>query len=144
MYIERGYTDNGTFGKWYTDDGEFICYSVEKRWRDNRPNISCVPEGTYGLREYQSPRFGLSLALVNHDLGVGIVPGESHRSMILIHAANKPSELQGCIAPASSLTSMSGEWAGSSSRDALKKVVKVAETESILELRAMHAIWVLP
>ena len=93
------------------------------------------------MREITSPKFGNTYALINHALGVGIKPGDSHRSLILLHAANKPSELQGCIAPGTSLTCFSSEWGVSYSKSALKKVMKVAEQEGILELRSTHAIW---
>lgn len=141
MYIERAYTDKGTFGQWYSDDGTRLCYSVERPWRNNQPFVSCIPEGQYGLREYDSPKFGNVLILVNTDLGVGLYPGEAQRSAILIHAANMPSELQGCIAPGSYLTSMNGEWAVADSRRALKKVMAVAESESIIRLRPARAVW---
>ena len=141
MYIERAYTDKGTFGQWYSDDGTLLCYSLERPWRNNQPSVSCIPEGVYGLREYDSPRLGETLILVNTDLGVGMYPGDAQRSSILIHAANKPSELQGCIAPGSWLTTMDSEWAVADSRKALKKVMEVARSETIIRLTAARAIW---
>lgn len=141
MIIYRGYTDKGTFGRWYTDDGDFICYSMEREWKDNQPSISCIPEGDYGLREYSSARFPDTYVLVNHEKGVGINTGDAHRSHILIHAANTPDELEGCIAPGSALAVFGNMWGVSSSKVALQKVLAIAERETILSIRAAQAIW---
>lgn len=90
--------DNGVFGKLVLGNREF--YTVEKQWRDNKSRISCIPEGTYTLERHNSRKFGRTFALVNHELGVYHYPDpNATRAAILIHAANKASELQGCIAP---------------------------------------------
>ena len=127
MRIVRGYTDKGTFGAWYDDSGAFICHSMERPWLNNSPFTSCVPEGTYGLEPYHSSKFGDTYALVNHDLGVGILEGESDRYAILIHSANWVEQLQGCIAPGTDLTVLNGKWAISASRNALKKIIELID-----------------
>jgi hypothetical protein len=141
MIIYRGYTDKGTFGRWYTDTGKFICYSMEREWKDNQLSISCIPEGDYGLREYSSVRFPNTFVLVNHEKGVGINTGEAHRSHILIHAANTPNELEGCIAPGMMLENFGHRWGVGSSKVALAKVLEVAEKETMLSIRAARALW---
>jgi hypothetical protein len=127
MKIVRGYTDRGTFGRWHTDDGWFICYSLEKPWADNMPFDSCVPEGDYGLVEYASPKFGETYALVNHDLDVGVYEGDAARYAILIHKANWAHQLQGCIAPGTSLSTLEGDWSVSASGVAYKKIMEEIE-----------------
>jgi len=117
---------------------------MERPWMGNLPNLSCIPDGTYGLREHASPKYGDTYALINHEHGVGIYPGDSRRSLILIHAANRPSELQGCIAPGMGMSVFGNEWGVSFSRAALKKIMKTAERESILTLKAATATWVAP
>ncbi|MGL4915723.1 MAG: DUF5675 family protein [Aeromonas allosaccharophila] len=87
----------GSFGK-LTLDGKVVAYTCEREWLDNKPQVSCVPAGTYRLVPHQSPKVGLCYALENPELGVTIF-GPSKRSHILIHAANFPHELEGCIAP---------------------------------------------
>ena len=62
-------------------------YSIEKPWADNAINVSCIPEGTYSVGWRESPRFGDTWHIQD-------VPGRSH---ILIHAANFPDDVQGCI-----------------------------------------------
>ncbi len=63
-------------------------FTVEKPWKMNLPNESCIPEGFYRCHRVNSPRFGNTFEVD--------VPGRTH---ILFHAANKASELKGCIAP---------------------------------------------
>lgn len=92
-------TDQGTFGRLVWPGG--WCHTVELPWRDNRPQRSCIPPGTYRCAIVNSPKFG-------RVYGVANVPGRSH---ILIHAANLGGDvdkgwathLQGCIAPADKL-----------------------------------------
>lgn len=89
----------GTFGELYSEDNRKICDTLERKWGDNEPYVSCVKRGTYELVEYESKRFGSTYALRNEDLDVGLYQGEAHRFGILFHPANLEHELQGCIAP---------------------------------------------
>lgn len=124
MKIVRGYTDQGTFGKFYASDGEFICYTLERQWQNNEPFRSCIPEGRYLLTDYDSPKYGQRFALAGGS--VSIYQGdENKRFGILIHAANFPSQLQGCIAPGNTLTTIDGQWAVASSRAALDRLENV-------------------
>lgn len=95
--LDRLFTANGgTFGR-LTSAGGGVWASLEREWRDNRPRVSCIPPGRYRLLPWSSKRFEHTRCLVGD--GVGIVPGPGIvRSAILIHAANAPRELQGCIA----------------------------------------------
>jgi hypothetical protein len=63
--------------------------TIERPWKGNEPQVSCIPEGSYRARYTRSKRFGRLLYEVLD------VPG---RSGIRIHAANWAHELQGCIA----------------------------------------------
>jgi hypothetical protein len=88
-------TDDGVFGRLTV--GEATFFSGELPWRDNTPNISCIPPGTYRCSFTFSPRFRRFLYLVID------VP---ERSGIRFHAANlmgdvgkgRRSHLNGCIA----------------------------------------------
>lgn len=92
-------TDHGTFGRLIWPSG--WCHTVELPWRDNRPQRSCIPPGTYRCAIVSSPKFG-------RVYGVANVPGRSH---VLIHAANLGGDvdkgwathLHGCIAPCDKL-----------------------------------------
>jgi hypothetical protein len=110
LELIRSYFPNGTNGDLFCD-GKHICFTIELPWLDNRPTVSCIPEGKYELEKYFSEHLG------NH-LHLKAVAG---RSMIMIHAANDAEkELRGCIAPVSILTA---EGKGLRSRLALKKIL---------------------
>ena len=67
----------------------FVLATIERPWKDNAPNLSCIPAGTYTVRMSYSPRFKRYLYEV-----VGV----RGRSGIRIHVANWAAELHGCIA----------------------------------------------
>lgn len=96
LTIHRTYYDGGTNGLLTMGaNSEPVCYTIELPWRNNEPNRSCIPEGTYVLKRRYSPKF-------RWHLEVKEVPG---RSYILIHPANHAArELKGCIAPVLLLT----------------------------------------
>ncbi len=73
-------------------------FTLERPWMNNQPRISCIPPGTYRLEPHHSRRFPDHYALIGGT--VSHYPDADHvRSAILMHAANKASQLQGCIAP---------------------------------------------
>ena len=78
-------------------DETFRCGAVERPWRDNQVNISCIPPGVYTVRR----RDGTNDKLKYPDAWEVIdVEG---RTAILFHIANHPYEVKGCLAPCSSL-----------------------------------------
>lgn len=83
-------------------------YTVERPWIDNKPYVSCIPTGSYNMRRRESPRFGETW----HVLDV------EDRTHILIHVANFPSDVQGCIGLGTKL--MNDRIAVSNSRAAIK------------------------
>jgi len=114
VYLNRtDSTDYGTFGV-ITLNGKELCKTCERPWRDNKPQISCIPTGTYECRAYSSRKFPDVWEILN-------VP---NRSAILIHAGNVPSDLRGCIAPGTSFGMIDGKKAVLGSRDALNKLRK--------------------
>lgn len=96
--------DSGVFGE-MSLDGRPFCVTCEQPWRDNRKGASCIPAGDYQLFPWDSRRFGSVLVFVNPALLVyareSDIPSEQNgiaRSACLIHAANWPFQLQGCVA----------------------------------------------
>lgn len=109
VYLNRVYFPGGTNGK-LSYQHQVICETIELPWKNNKRNISCIPEGRYLLVKRQHHKHGLQLAVAN-------VP---NREAILIHPANFAlRELQGCIAPVSKCT---GEGQGNYSRIALERL----------------------
>jgi|SRR5215831_8121482 len=64
-------------------DGEFFCFTMENY-------VKKIPSGIYDCEIYNSPR---------HHMEVILLKDVPNRSMIEIHIANFPKELEGCIAP---------------------------------------------
>ncbi|TKB53295.1 DUF5675 family protein [Ferrimonas aestuarii] len=116
----RGVPGVGTFGE-LTEQGQKLCVTVERDWNNNLPNISCVPAGEYTLRPHVSPRYGDCLVIEAPSLGV-TATGPSQRSHCLIHPANWPDQLEGCIAPG--LEFHPDRWGVKSSRTAFKRLME--------------------
>lgn len=109
LLLLRKYGAQGTNGT-ISYQGEHICHSIELPDHNNLPRISCIPVGRYKLQKRRYPKHG-------EQIGIPIVLG---REAILIHAANNAlRELQGCIAPVTTLT---GEGTGDYSGKALAKL----------------------
>ncbi|MBY6093836.1 DUF5675 family protein [Ferrimonas balearica] len=128
LSLKRWYFPDWTLGE-ISLNCDHICYSIERPWKQNAPFISCVPEGRYALGFTESPKFGHSIYLAHPALGVGLTDGL--RTNILLHAANKSSELQGCIAPGEKLGWLDGEMAVLTSRKALKHLLEVIQENQI-------------
>ena len=87
-------TDDYSLGKCYiknnhTGELNYLACSLERGWRNNQNNVSCVPEGTYDLKLEWSPRFNKNLWELY---------GVPNRSECKFHAANYWRQLNGCIA----------------------------------------------
>ena len=79
-------TPEGTFGQ-LEMGGVVLCMTCEEPWLDNKPNISCIPTGTYQVVKRISRKFG-------HHWHVQAVP---KRKWILIHNGNTLKDTEGCI-----------------------------------------------
>jgi len=123
LTLKRTYTSKGTFGE-LDCDGTFICYTVERDWKNNESSVSCIPEGQYQITPHVSPKFGSCYIVEQPTLGVTKF-GPSQRSHILIHKANYAAQLQGCIAPGSALGVVGGHWAVTDSRGAFEKLMSL-------------------
>lgn len=80
--------ENGTFGMLIADDGEQLCFTAELPWKDNQHEISCIPNGTYPVIKWSSPKVPKGFRIEN-------VP---NRDLIDIHCGNNPlTDSLGCI-----------------------------------------------
>ena len=107
LTLERfAYTPMGTFGRLRLGK-EFLCYTLEEVWSNNRPSIhgvqdgSCIPIGLYVLKRDNFPRHGNCFEVTG-------VPG---RSFILIHKGNTILDIEGCIIPGDKLGWFAERWA---------------------------------
>ena len=73
------------------DSGDIVFKkkSLERGWRDNENNVSCIPPGEYIMRQDFSPKFNKYLWEIY---------GVAGRSECKFHAANYWKQLNGCIA----------------------------------------------
>jgi hypothetical protein len=67
-------------------DGNRICYALELPDRDNAPNISCIPAGTYNCVPYSSKKFP----------NVWSIEDVEGRKDVLIHWGNTTKHTEGC------------------------------------------------
>jgi hypothetical protein len=112
LKLIRTYYPNGTNGYILHQD-RLMMYSIELPWKDNLAQVSCIPEGRYGLIKRCNQKFGWHLQVMN----------VLQRTGILIHPANDAlHELKGCIAPVSFLT---GVGKGLQSRLALESLTSL-------------------
>ena len=132
MFTLKRFTDHdvqGTFGELWYDD-QFLCYTVEQPWNNNKPFKSCVPAGRYNLKPFDSPRFGQTYALHNPYINVTLYPDDTpgNRYACLFHAANWASDVQGCIGPGANLSCGRGNWMVTSSQRTLKQVLNLMDS----------------
>lgn len=103
MNLWRTYYADAACGRLDVDEGKFL-YTIERPWKNNLANQSCIPEGTYQCIPYFSPRHqDWTFCLVNPALGIyklpsDIAPGIIGRSTCEIDIANWAFQLNGCFA----------------------------------------------
>lgn len=119
--LKRRYFEGGTYST-LEHKGDVVCYTVERPWLNNKKSESCVPEGEYKLIPHNSPRFGYCYAIECESLGVGVTKGL--RTHILIHKANTPDELEGCIAPGKAFGYVNRQWAVVDSTSAFNDLIQ--------------------
>lgn len=76
-----------TLGEILMPDGVTTFQTLELPFRDNKRNISCIPEGRYMCRKICSQKFGETFE----------VCGVPNRSEILFHQGNYTTSTRGCI-----------------------------------------------
>lgn len=63
------------------------CFTLELPDRNNEPQVSCIPTGSYQVKKRTSPKFREHFHIV----------GVPNRSYILIHAGNYHTGILGCV-----------------------------------------------
>lgn len=131
--------------------GALTLQTLERPWVPSDLNVcgakgvSCVPAGDYRLMPHSSDLHLNVWALVNPALGVyhwdRDVPSVCAlaRTMVLIHAANYPEELRGCIAVGNYRKQTEGAWWIAQSRDALAELRYTLGSDPYLGLSISEA-----
>ena len=111
---------DGVFGDLVTPDGEHYA-TVERPWLGNKPFVSCIPQGRYICepRRYHGGGYD----------AIGITSVEN-RTHILMHIANFPSDVQGCIGINQYHKVSAGVWVGCNSRIAFNELMKELGNET--------------
>lgn len=132
LIIERfNYAPTGTFGRITLPSGDRL-FTCERPWKANKTGVSCIPEGTYSLNMRTSPIVKRSSGgMYEKGWEVQDVKG---RTFIMIHPANWPHELRGCISVGESYEVISGKQGVTSSRKAFDKLMKELSEADQVEL----------
>lgn len=128
------YTPMGTFGRLVVPGG-FECFTVERPWEGNKPNVSCIPEGAYTLRKRHS---GVVQRTTNGEFNEGWeVTGVHGRTYVMLHPGNHMDHLEGCIAPGEALGWVDSYWAVTNSRNTFRELMAALEgpAEHTLDIR---------
>jgi hypothetical protein len=107
--------------------GDPLCESVELPWLQNKQRVSCVIPGVYPIvfLPSGSPKFHYPCFLIKN------VP---NRAGIMIHRANRASQLLGCIAPG--MTRIGLEVANSTA--ALNQIVQLYLREKFTHIQIIN------
>lgn len=94
-----------------------ILQSLERPWvpgsEGGMPGRSCIPAGKYQLVLHDTEAHPRTFAMVNEALGVyhyNVPQGKQGRTACLIHIANRPAELRGCIAFGMKRALLGNDW----------------------------------
>lgn len=99
-----------------------VFYTMEQPWRDNKPNISCIPVGKYICKWHKSPKYGWVYLVTD-------VPG---RSFILFHPGNVVGHTKGCILIGSRFGYLGNAPAVLSSRTATRKFFELMNKQDFV------------
>ena len=125
--LRTDYAEQGTRGILTLPHG-WACFTIELPWRDNEPYVSCVPEGDYPLRLRRS---GVVERTTDGEFFTGWeVAGVPGRSYIMIHVANYPPHLEGCIGPGQNELLLEGYPAVGNSLAAFRRLMAELEGET--------------
>lgn len=129
-----------TLGTLQAGDATFA--TVERPWLPHpdgpggMSRKSCVPAGVYQVQPWHSQHFPETYILVNNALGVYlqpnlIPPGQKWgRAAILMHVANRVSEVIGCIGVGKELGEIGGEPAVLRSVAAMRELNKILNRQT--------------
>ena len=68
-------------------EGAFSLCTLENPWKDNQPNVSCIPTGDYTCQRVISPKYGNTFEVL----------WVEDRTHILFHYGNWEKNTKGCI-----------------------------------------------
>jgi len=135
IYLSR-LMDTGkeTIGYLHYSDGRnsLALNTLELPWRNNREDVSCIPDGVYPWQKYNSPTKGKVILLQD-------VPG---RTNIEIHIANYVRQLLGCIAVGVGRGDIDGDGQidMEKSKDALRDLLAVLPEKGYIHIDSTNEV----
>lgn len=124
--LVRTYFSDVTLGIINDDQNSQICFSLELPNLDNKPEVSCIPEGSYQFQKFFSSTLGWVYRLQN-------VP---NRSLIDLHSGNDVNDLRGCICVGTEQGTLDGLPAVLNSRVALQQLFDKVGTNGIITINS--------
>lgn len=139
IILERAYTDTATIGKMYMPSGT-VFDTIELPWDDNKPSVSCIPEGVYKLNKRISGVVNRS-SKGKYTAGYEVA-NVAGRTYIMIHIGNTTSDFEGCIGIGLGLGVVNNEWAilrSASSFDKFMDEMNTSEDWQLtIQVRSIH------
>lgn len=133
ILIERSYLEEVTLSKVIMPSGK-IFKGLELPWKDNEPNISCIPEGIYIAKKEFSPIVErTSKGKFTQGWRVSNV---ADRSLITVHIGNTVDDVKGCLLIGMNYSWISNKFAVANSSVAFTQFMK--EMEVLSELNQIH------
>lgn len=104
---------------------DFIWTTLERSWEDNKPDISCIPQGKYLCARVNSPKFGSTFEVTAVD----------GRFAILFHKGNLANpDSHGCILLGTGYAQFNAQLGISGSGDAFKQFLDYFKDDESFEL----------
>ena len=123
--VER--TLDHTLGRLTLPDGSQY-WTMEKPWRQNASNVSCVPVGRYRFYQKQSPKYGFRYHLDDAEI--------APRSHCLMHVGNWARNTMGCFLPGMGAGHLADTRAVLNSGRALEEIERRLDgAEHVLEIK---------
>ena len=101
--------DKQMLGLWTITDGSQLLFNaktLELGWKNNEPQVSCIPAGTYPCKWTRSNRLS---ELKGEDFFTYEILNVPNRAGIRIHSANYYHQLRGCISMGSMLKDLNAD-----------------------------------
>ena len=96
--IERVDLGTETLGSFYDGEMNLIAKTMELPWRDNKSNVSCIPEGTYTIHKQAPGTAGREYGYFRFEKVAGRgMNAALGMSTILMHRITYVKDLQGCV-----------------------------------------------
>ena len=119
--LER-FSDNNIEALGDLSFNSFTCQTLERPWKNNQKNISCIPIGTYQVKYTFSSKF------LKYTYEVLNVP---NRSGIRIHSGNYFFDIEGCILLGDSYSDINKDG----QKDVLNSRVTIKKFEDLMQKR---------